>query len=81
MIFFFAQTLTMVLTIVPAVLVAAIPFAIASLVQQTGTAALVICCLSGAGLMLAMLLGEVACGVWLLGTRFEKLDLSAELQP
>ncbi len=35
---------------------------------------------AGAGLSLAVLAGEVAAGIWLLGQRFEKLDCSTELQ-
>jgi ABC-2 type transport system permease protein len=31
--------------------------------------------------VLAVLVGEVWCGIWLLGERFEKFDLSAELRP
>ena len=31
--------------------------------------------------MLVTLIGEVWCGLWLLGQRFEKLDLSSELRP
>jgi ABC-type thiamin/hydroxymethylpyrimidine transport system permease subunit len=30
---------------------------------------------------IAVLAGEIALGVWLLGGRFEKLDLSSELKP
>jgi hypothetical protein len=79
MIFFFAQTLTMALAAIPALFVGAIPFLTASLLDFTGPLALMICTVSGATLMLAILLGEIAAGIWFLGTRFEKLDLSAEL--
>jgi hypothetical protein len=81
MIFFFAQTLTMVLAILPAALVAAIPFAAIALLHQTGTLALLGACFLGATLMLGVLVAEIGCGLWLLGDRFEKLDLSAELHP
>ncbi|MBI4623314.1 MAG: hypothetical protein HY736_08870 [Verrucomicrobia bacterium] len=81
MIFFFAQTLTMVLAILPAALVAAIPFAVIALLHQTGTIAILVSCTLGAILMLAVLLAEIGCGLWLLGGWFEKLDLSAELHP
>jgi hypothetical protein len=81
MIFFFAQTLTMALAFVPALLAAGIPFLIASLLRATGPLALIVCTLAGAVLMLAILLAEIAGGIWLLGARFEKLDLSAEVPP
>jgi hypothetical protein len=81
MIFFFAQTLTMVLAILPAALVAAIPFAAIALLHQTGTLAILGACFLGATLMLGVLVAEIGCGLWLLGDRFEKLDLSAELHP
>ena len=32
-------------------------------------------------LALTVLTGEVWCGLWLLGERFEQLDLAAELRP
>jgi hypothetical protein len=81
MIFFFAQTLTMVISIVPAAMIGALPFAAAALLDQTGSLALVICCLLSTCLMVAVLAAEVAAGIWLAGGRFEKLDLSVELRP
>lgn len=81
MIFFFAQTLTMALAILPAAYVGALPFAVTALLKQTGPTGIVVSSVVGALLALAVLLAEVACGLWLLGARFEKLDLSAELQP
>jgi ABC-2 type transport system permease protein len=42
-----------------------------------GTAAVVL----ATGLVLAVLIAEVWCGIWWLGERFEKFDLSAELRP
>ena len=81
MIFFFAQTLTMVLALIPALLIGAVPFAIASFAGLQSTPALVAATLVASGLVLAVLLAEVAAGVRLLGARFERLDLSAELRP
>jgi hypothetical protein len=77
MIFFFAQLVTMLLALVPATAVAAVIIAIlygflsVPLPVAVGVAA------CGA---LAVLLGEIWGGLWLLGRRFEKLDLSAELR-
>lgn len=81
MIFFFAQTLTMVFAILPAALVAAVPFAVIALLHQFGSVAILISCILGAALMLIVLLAEVGCGLWLIGGRFERIDLSAELHP
>ncbi|MDP3072818.1 MAG: putative ABC exporter domain-containing protein [Opitutaceae bacterium] len=75
MIFFFAQLLTMVAALLPAGAVAAAT--VLALHWLIGLApALAIAGLTG----LAVLVGEVWCGVWWLGGRFEKLDLSAELR-
>ncbi len=81
MIFFFAQTLTMVAALIPAALAGAVPFAIAFLLGQQGTLALALSSVASAGLILAVLVAEIATGVRLLGARFEQLDLSAELRP
>ncbi|MBL9189000.1 MAG: hypothetical protein JNK23_16065 [Opitutaceae bacterium] len=75
MIFFFAQLLTMIAALLPAAAVAA--GTVLALHWLVGlAAALAIAALAG----LAVLAGEVWCGVWWLGARFEKLDLSAELR-
>lgn len=81
MIFFFAQMLTMVVALIPAAVVGAVPFAIAQIAGQRSTVALAACAIAATGLMLVVLLAEVAAGVRLLGARFERLDLSAELRP
>jgi ABC-2 type transport system permease protein len=75
MIFFFAQLLTMVFALAPAAGLAALLIFIGQWLVGPA-AAVVIATLA----TLAVLLGEVWCGVWLLGDRFEKLDLSAELR-
>ena len=81
MIFFFAQTLTMILAVLPAAFIGALPFAVTVLLKQTGPVGLLASGLASTLFVLGVLLAEVACGLWLLGGRFEKLDLSAELQP
>ncbi len=75
MIFFFAQLLTMAFALLPAVGVGALIVVISSHFIGT-TVAVTIATL----FVLAVLLAEVWCGVWLLGQRFEKLDLSSELR-
>lgn len=74
LIFFFAQLLTMVFALLPAVTMAGLLGFIAwNLVNpMTAIAAATIA-------TLLVLLAEVGCGLWWLGERFEKLDLSAEL--
>ncbi|MEO5959796.1 MAG: putative ABC exporter domain-containing protein [Opitutaceae bacterium] len=76
MIFFFAQLLTMALALLPAVGFAAlllfILWTLVGPVVAVGVAAVVV---------LAIVVGEVWCGLWLLGQRFERLDLPAELRP
>jgi hypothetical protein len=76
MIFFFAQMITMVFALVPAAGVGAILI----LIWQwlLGPVAAVIIATAA---VLVVLIGEVWCGVWLLGERFEKFDLSAEIRP
>jgi len=81
MIFFFAQTLTMVLALIPAALVAALPLMAAALLQITGPAFLLAAGVAGALLMLVVLAAEVGGGVWLLGRQFERLDLTNGPQP
>jgi ABC-2 type transport system permease protein len=81
MIFFFAQTLTMVLALIPALLIGAVPFAIAASTGFQSPPVLLGCIALAGVLMSAVLLAEVAAGLRLLGARFERLDLSAELRP
>lgn len=76
MIFFFAQLLTMLIALVPAALFLGAFFM--SIRHFFG--APIIGLLVGITAALAILLAEVAGGLWLLGRRFETLDLSAELR-
>ncbi len=75
-IFVFGQFLVIVLALAPAVVGAGlIIFATQWLVGLS--AAVVFATL----LALAVLIGEIWCGLWWLGGRFEKLDLATELRP
>lgn len=74
MIFFFAQLVTMLLALFPAVALAGSLLFIAHWLIGPLTA-LVVATFAA----LLILLGELWCGVWLLGRRFDQLDLSAEL--
>ena len=76
MIFFFAQLLTMALALLPAVAFAALLIVILQAFLGLAVAAAI-----ASVIVIAVLVGEVWCGLWLLGARFEKLDLSAELRP
>jgi len=75
MIFFFAQVMTMALVLLPAVAVAGVLLFIFQ--AFIGAAGAIIVAAVFVALVLA---GEVWCGVWLLGRRFERLDLSAEVR-
>lgn len=75
MIYFFAQLLMMAAALLPAMAVA-VGTALA-LHWIIGVAPAIGCAAFSA---LAVLVGEVWCGVWWLGGRFERLDLSAELR-
>jgi hypothetical protein len=78
MIFFFAQLLTMLLALLPAALLAAaVVLILVTLLHVWPPVAIAVAALG----VLAILVGEVACGLWWLGGRFEKLDVSAELRP
>jgi hypothetical protein len=74
LLFFFAQLVAMTLALAPAALVGA-----AALLSHLviGPAPAVVLASS---LVLVVLAAEVAAGVWWLGRRFERLDLSAELR-
>ncbi len=75
-IFGIGQLLTMVIVLLPAVLVAgAVIFLTQWLVGLPS--AIVIATLT----VIVILVGEIWCGLWWLGERFEKLDLSSELRP
>jgi ABC-2 type transport system permease protein len=77
MIFFFAQVITMVLALMPAAGMAAGLLLV--MVKLLGVWE-VLAVLIAAGAVVVVLVAEVWCGVWWLGGRFEKLDLSAELR-
>ena len=75
MIFFFAQFLTMLAALLPGAVVVALAVISARYVFGPWLA------VPGAALgLVAVLAGELALGLWWLGRRFEKLDLSAELR-
>ena len=76
MIFFFAQLLTMLVALLPAAAVAVLPLVFVEL----GLIGPAVAVGLAAGSMIIILAGEVWCGVWLLGRRFDRLDLSAELR-
>jgi hypothetical protein len=78
LIFFFAQLAIMLLAILPAALIGLATVSVACF--ALGLPAVVGGWLAVA-LMLALLVGELWLGVYLLGERFEQLDLSAELRP
>lgn len=75
MIFLFAQVLTMALALLPPVGFGAL---LIFILQSFAGATLAVS--AAALVVLSVLVGEVACGLWLLGDRFEKFDLSAELR-
>ncbi len=75
MIFFFAQLVTMVLALLPAIGLGSI-LAI-TLNVFLGPIVAVISAVTAMGVVLAL---EVAGGLWLLGRRFEQLDLSTDLR-
>ena len=75
MIFFFAQLLTMLIALLPPVgLAALLIFILQTFIGSAFAVAL------ASLLVIGVLLAEVWCGIWLLGHRFERLDLSAELR-
>ena len=76
LIFIAGQLLVVLLALLPAALgAAAMIFATQWLIGLVAAVAL-----AAAG-TLAILVGEVAVGLWWLGQRFEHFDLSAELRP
>jgi len=78
MIFFFAQLLTMVIAVLPALIAGAAAVAVACFVF--GLPAIVGVWVAATGI-LAVLLAELWLGLKFLGARFEKFDLSSELRP
>jgi ABC-2 type transport system permease protein len=76
MIFFFAQLLAMVVALLPALVAAALLVVMLQWVVGLPGALGI-----AAGAVLVVLAGEVWLGVWWLGGRFEKLDLSSDLRP
>lgn len=78
LIFFFAQFITMLVALLPAVLIGAATVSVACFLL--GMPAVIGVWLA-ATTVLAMLIGEIWLALYLLGERFEKLDLSAELRP
>ncbi|MBP6506774.1 MAG: hypothetical protein KA257_04355 [Opitutaceae bacterium] len=76
MIFFFAQILTMLLALLPAVLLAGGLAYVTQWLLGPVAAALV-----ATVIIVAVLIAEIAGGLWWLGRRFEKFDLSDELRP
>jgi ABC-2 type transport system permease protein len=78
MIYFFAQLLTMAIALLPAGGFAAVLIVIMhGLLGFSFTLAINLSALP----VFVILVAEVWCGLWLLGERFEKLDLSAEIRP
>ncbi len=76
MIFFFAQLLMMLVALIPAMAFATALFFIGHWLAGPIPALLL-----AVGVVVAVLAAQVAFGVWLLGRRFERLDLSSELKP
>ena len=77
LIFFFLQFLTMLFALLPAVLAGGATVFVACFVFSLPAIAGVWIAAAG---VLAVLLGELWLGLWFLGGRFEKLDLSSELR-
>lgn len=75
MIFFFAQVITMILALLPPVGLAAVLI----FILQWWLGPIVAVTIAAAAVLL-VLAAEVWCGVWWLGERFEKLDLSTDLR-
>ena len=78
LIFFFAQLITMLLAVLPAVLIGLATVSVACFALGLPTVIGVWLAVTG---MLVLLIGELWLALYLLGERFEKLDLSAELRP
>jgi len=81
LIFMFGQLVVILVALLPVALVGAASLGAAYWLFNGSDVALLGAAIFGTVLMFAALVGEVWCGLWLLGARFEKLDLSAELRP
>lgn len=78
MIYFFAQLLTMAVALLPATgMAAGLLLVLVKLLGVWESLAVALAAVA----VLVVLVAEVGCGVWWLGRRFERLDLSAELRP
>jgi hypothetical protein len=75
LIFVFGQLLFTLFLLAPAAGMAILVLAATQWLVGLAAAAIL-----ATGIALAIIVGEVWCGVWWLGQRFEKLDLSLELR-
>jgi hypothetical protein len=83
LIFVFGQLLAVAIAILPAVLLAAGVFLASRFwfgLLARDDVATVVALLAAAATVLAILVGELWCGLWWLGARFERLDLSREMR-
>jgi hypothetical protein len=80
MIFFFAQVFTMVVALIPPLLLASAPVSIFVLSGGESALALVSTTLTSFALFLSVLIAEIGLGLWVLGRRFEQLDLSSDVR-
>ena len=85
LIFVFGQLLAVVIAILPAALLAAAVFVAGRFWFWIGLSApegvaTILALLAAAATLLAVLSGELWCGIWWLGSRFEGLDLSQEMR-
>ena len=83
LIFVFGQLLAVAIAILPAVLLAAGVFLASRFwfgLLAPDDVATVVALLAAAATVFAILVGELWCGLWWLGTRFERLDLSREMR-
>ena len=84
LIFAFGQLFAVVLALLPAVLLGAGVFVAAHFWLELllpDPIALGIATVAATIAVLLIVAGEVTCGLWWLGTRFEKFDLTSELRP
>lgn len=73
--FSFGYMITFVVAVIPAVLLGAIPYVIIYLATDNHLPAMLVAAVAGT----LVLSAELACVLWWLGSRYEKLDLSTEL--
>ncbi len=81
LIFVAGQLVVIVVALIPAALVALIPLGVAAWLFKGAAVALLGAVIAATVLVFAAIAAEVWFGLWLLGGRFEKLDLSSELRP